>query len=145
MIEKLTVVFYDESYESLKELAGRGVKVLFLNQLPTFGIRGTGNRRLWNDFVPVSTGDVLEWLDKTDSCFTAESKANVILKGRYQKEGRELWLVLNHSGKPAETTFAHQTKSHAQLLNPVDGTIRSIRMGETITIAKMRGVFIWFD
>ena len=138
-------IFYDESYESLKELAGRGVKVLFLNQLPTFGIRGTGNRRLWNDFVPVSIRDVLEWLDKTDSCFTAESKGNVILKGRYQKEGRELWLVLNHSGKPAETTFAHQTKSHAQLLNPVDGTIRSIRMGETITIAKMRGVFIWFD
>ena len=138
-------ILYEESYQALVNLSERGVKVLFLDQIPAFGAGISGRSQQRTEFCPVSTKEILAWLDLSDSTFTARSENCTILKGRFQKEGRELWLVLNHSRRPAEIQLDHSEKRKAQILEPVDGKITEVTMGETVSVAKMRGIFVWFE
>ena len=155
IIPKLDVM-YDESYEALKNLASRGVKVLVLDQIPRFGTK----RRIlfrWNDtedpfagtrqgdFTPVSQSDILAWLDETDSDFTVEAGGAMILKARFQKDGRELWMIDNNTREAVDAVLRHSQKTTATLYCPADGSIRPITMGESCRIPSFRAVFVWFD
>jgi hypothetical protein len=166
-------VLYDESYDALKKLAQNGVKVLFLDSIPRYGtfiskdssvssatssmlsFFDSGNKSRVSgptdrievrvDFEPSSSEDILKWLDENDNEFTAKADGAILLKGRFQKDGRELWFVDNNTRKAVSAVLNHQSKTDAKVYNPVNGSITNIKMGESVEIPSFRGVFIWFN
>jgi hypothetical protein len=79
--------------------------------------------------------------------FTAKAENSTILKARYTTHtGEEMYFVVNNTrGHDAEVIFTHEENARASLYDPMDGSVREIRMGESTTIASFRGVFIVFD
>lgn len=154
-------VMYEETYEALKVLAGRGVKVLFVERIPWFGAaRMTGWREGDNkgstgllspneseyrkDFTPVTESEVLNWLNEADNELRVDADSAMILRSRFIKEGRELWMVDNNTRRDAVVSFAHTRFTEAEIYNPADGTKGVVKAGEKFTIRSFRAVFIWF-
>ncbi len=138
-------VCHSESVRALKVLSDAGVKVLFVNKVPSFGTE-TSETKLDEYFEAVSVGTVIEHLKETDNRFTVTAEGIVFHKARFTKDGKEMYLVYNNTrGKDAEVTFNHKEKLTATIFNPVDGSITPIKMGERYTIPSFRGVFVVFD
>lgn len=155
-------VMYEESYSALEELSRRGVKVMFLGKIPYYD---TVHMKGWRDtrdseslscvngegmsargsFSPVSAEEILRYLDENDNDLTVEADGAVMLKSRFVKDGREMWMIDNNTRKNAEVIFRHKSKSHAKLYNPVDGNISEISMGEKVNLQSFRAVFLWFE
>lgn len=145
IIPKLNVL-YDESYEALKTLSSRGVKILFAEQVAPYGTNLPVERAASRtDFTPISTEEVLAWLAESDSDFTAQAEDAMLLKGRFKKDGQELWFIVNNSRCTAKALMNHKHYSAATVYDPVDGSIRRINMGERISIPSLRSTFILFD
>lgn len=155
-------VMYDESFDALKVLKEKGVKVLFLEKLPLYGtekkVSSRDDRNLAaiaylegetagarSGFTPVTSDEILAYLEENDSAFTARAEDTMLIKSRFEKEGRELWMVDNNTRKEALVTFDHKNKKTAKVYNPVDGSVTPIRMGEKYKIPSFRAVFVWFD
>lgn len=138
-------ILYDESYEALKKLKDRGVRVLFQDKVPMLGTeRPVDRKESRKDFAAVSDEEILAWLDLCDSTFTAKSDNAAIIKGRFEKEGRELWMILNNTREDRDVLLQHETKKNAMLYDPSTGEISEITMGEKICIPWFRSVFVWF-
>ena len=155
-------VMYDDAYSSIKALADKGVKVFFVNKIPNCGTeKMTGYRDTKNpeslallspdernsrlDFTPVTENEILRYLEETDSDFTAKAETTMLLKARFVKDNREMWMVDNNSRHNADVTFDHKNKKTAAVYNPVDGSITKINMGDCYNIPSFRAVFVWFD
>ena len=145
IVPKLNVL-YDESYEALKQLSAAGVKVLFVEQVPSFGTAVPAERNaVRTEFAPVSAEEVLTWLREADGDFTAKAEDATVLKARFQKDGKELWFLVNNTRHPAEVLLNHKQKRAATVYDPVDGTIHGIQMGERLSIPSLRSAFVLFD
>ena len=144
IVPKLDVM-YDDAYAALEALAARGVKVLFLDQVPSLGTSLPVERPERTGFTAVSAEEIQKYLDEHDSDFTVDAGGAMILKARFQKEGRELWMLDNNTRQPVDAVLNHVSKKTAKLYNPVDGSVTDIRMGDTIHIPSFRATFVWFD
>lgn len=141
-------VMYDESIEALLKLRDAGVTVLFLDKVPSFGAVLTpgATAKAAESFSPVASDDIMEHLMNRGDAFTAEAEGATLIKGRFIKDGQELYFVDNNTrGVNAVVTFNHAEKKSATIYNPVDGSVTPIAMGETYTIPSFRGVFVMFD
>lgn len=155
-------VLHEESYCALEKLSERGVRVLFLDKIPFFD---TVHRKGWRDtkdpeslrcvsgeglrerasFSPVSIEQILELLRETDEELTVEAGDAVILKARFRKDGRPLWMIDNNTRTDREVLFRHKTADCATLYDPVTGDIRELAMGEKTTLRSFRSVFLWLN
>ncbi len=138
-------VMYDDAYASLKVLAAKGVKVLFLEKIPLIGTVLPVERPERTDFTAVSAKEIINYLNATDNDLTVSAGDTIILKTRFCKDGRELWMLDNNTRLSADIVLNHISKKFAKVYNPVDGSITSIKMGDSINIPSFRAIFIWFD
>lgn len=137
-------VLYDDAYEALKTLASKGVRVLFLDKTPRFGTSLPVERPERTDFEPVGTEEILAYLDEHDGDFTVDAGGAMILKSRFQKDGREMWMIDNNTRSSVDAVLNHVSKKNAKLYNPVDGSVTDICMGDTVKIQSFRSLFVWF-
>ena len=77
--------------------------------------------------------------------FTAEAECVMLIKARYNRDGKEMYFVDNNTRAAADVLLRHAEKTSATLYNPVDGSVRPVRMGERVRIPSFRGVFVVFD
>lgn len=138
-------ILYEDSYQALLKLSVRGTKVLFLEQIPSHDAKSSYPIQTRNHFTPVSLSEILDWLDQEDSDFSPQAPGCTLIKGKFMKENRELWMVLNNSRKDASVKLVHRNGFHGKVYQPVDGTVFPIKSGDSICIPMLRGVFIWFD
>ncbi|MHB1483483.1 MAG: glycosyl hydrolase family 2 protein [Saccharofermentanales bacterium] len=144
IIPKLDVM-YEDTLDSLAALQESGVTVLFLETLPVCGTEVSSADIDYSDkFTPCSQADILEHLVGRGDPFTVICEKAMIIKGRFVKDGHEMYFVDNNSRFPADVVFNHKNYEEATLYNPVTGEIKPVKMGETVTIQSFRGVFILF-
>lgn len=145
LVPKLDVM-YDSALKNLVELQKAGVVVQFLDQLPTKGTElDSCTSSYTSSFAPSSLSEVLEALESRGDAFTASSEGHMILKARYQKEGKEMYFVVNNSRSTAQVQMKHTEKNTALMYCPLDGSVQSVKMGDTVEIPSFRGVFLVFD
>lgn len=141
-------VMREEALSALVKLKKAGIPVFFLNKLPMYGTGENASISVnAKGFTPCSEDELMDSLRNNNGFaggFTAESDA-MLIKGRFNKNGREMWLILNNTRKPAEVTLDHKTKRQASLYNPMDGSISRVVMGNAVRIESYRGIFIVFD
>ena len=134
-----------DALAALGAIKDSGAEIYFLDKLPSMGTAGdacvSGSLR---GFSPVTAEDILTDLSKKETGFKAVSDA-MIIKGRFDKDGREMWLVANNSRKAAEVALSHDAKKEASILNPVDGSVARMGMGGKITVPSYRSAFVLFD
>ena len=144
-------VVYDETMGALQKLRQAGVMVLFFDKVPRYGTDGgdlTGGGGMACEagrFTPVTAEDILWHLDNRGDVFTATADGVMLIKGRFARDGKELYFVDNNTRQAADVRFAHTEKTNATVYNPVDGSIAPIEMGKSWTIPSFRGVFVLFD
>lgn len=140
-------IMHDGSAGALRKLQEAGVKVFFVDRLPEVGteqqVGETVQVSRWA--APVTEEVVLAHLDEVEDVFTAEAGDVVLLKGKFTKDGHEMYFVDNNSRKAAEVLFRHKTKKNAVLYDPADGSKHPVQMGEYVTIPSFRGVFVVFE
>ncbi len=139
-------VMYDESLEALAALQKAGVTVLFLDKLPRYGTELTSRTAaLTAQFRPCQLEDMLTHLAERGDPFTAEAEGVMLIKARYNRDGKEMYLIDNNTRAAADVLLNHTEKPTATLYNPVDGSIQPVRMGERVRIPSFRGVFVVFE
>ena len=139
-------VVYDETLEALAALQKAGVAVLFLDKLPRYGAElNSRTDALTAGFQPCRLEDMLTHLAGRGDPFTAEAEGVMLIKARYNRDGKEMYFVDNNTRAAADVLLRHAEKTSATLYNPVDGSVRPVRMGERVRIPSFRGVFVVFD
>jgi len=138
-------VLYDESYEALEKLAENGVKVLFLDKIPNFGTILPTERPQRNAFKPVTVEEILAEVDKADHDLSVASDGNTILKARFIKEEKELWMLVNHERRPIKLKVRHEKYLRATLYDTDTGAIHEISLNEEIHLGIFRSCFLYFD
>ncbi len=57
-----------------------------------------------------------------------------------------MYFVVNNTRETdAKLTLNHKTRQTATLYNPVDGSVKQIKVGDTYFVPAFRSVFIVFD
>ena len=134
-----------EAMKGIGVLKDAGVKILFLDKIPSLGIGGfdsfTG-RAL--NFKTCLQDEIIDYLNCNPTDFNVKSEA-MIIKGRFDRDGVEMWLLLNNTRKGAEALLDHANCKNASLYDPADGSITRIDMGKPVKIRSLRGIFVVFD
>jgi len=138
-------VLYDESYKALETLKNKGVKVLFLDKVPQYGTVLPTERTERTLFTPVDTETILDELQKADCELLVSSGSNTVLKARYQKEGCELWMFVNHERHPISFKVHHKKYQKATLYDTETGIIEEINLSREISLETFRSCFLYFD
>lgn len=139
-------VMDSRAQEALVKLKNAGVNVLFHDKLPSVGTDSTVKVKLAEHFKPVTTPELNAFADSIETDFVAKAEGVHLLTAKYIKEGKEMYFVVNNTrDADAELTLNHKNRQTATLYNPVDGSVRPIKVGETYTVPKFRSVFIVFD
>ena len=137
-------VIHEESLQALNELKKAGVTILFLDSVPSFGTKLEYKGPLNVQFNPCNIYDILTHLRENSGVFSAKADGVMLIKAKYIKDGRELYFVDNNTRADADVLLNHTEKSDAEIYNPVDGSIVSVKMGEEYKIQSFRGVFVLF-
>ena len=139
-------VIHSDTLLALAELQKAGVKVFFNGKHPTIGTdKNMDIAAYCSLFALASEEDILAHLSVQESRFTAKAEGTVLLMSRYIRDDAEMYFICNNSRQDAETQLRHTEYGTATLYNPVDGTIESISLDNTLHIPALRGVFIVFE
>lgn len=139
-------VMDSRAQEALVKLKNAGVNVLFHDKLPSVGTDSTVKVKLAEHFKPVTTPELNAFADSIETDFVAKAEGVHLLTAKYIKEGKEMYFVVNNTrDADAELTLNHKNRQTATLYNPVDGSVRPIKVGDTYSVPKFRSVFIVFD
>ena len=145
IIPKLDIM-YNEALNGLVKLKQNGVKVLFLDRLPTYGTELETNI---NDYIKVfnavSTDEIMNSLADLDSPFSLKCDGQKIMKAFYRKNGKDLYFIYNNERRDNKVIVKHKNFTEATLLNPLNGDITTVKMNEKLEIAALRGVFLYFN
>jgi hypothetical protein len=139
-------IMYDKTLAGLTELQKAGVTVLFLDKLPQYGTEPDYKTAEYtSNFKPCTTVDIMEHLNNRGDAFTAQSEGVMLIKGKFIKDGKEMYFIDNNTRKAADVLLNHKEKNFATMYNPINGEIKSVKMGEKVSIPSLRGVFVLFD
>lgn len=138
-------VMYEDAYAAVLALAGRGVKVYFLDKVPDCGATEPVIKTDRTDFVPCTAEEILAAMDAAEEGLHVDADGAMILKARFNRDGRELWMVENNTRSEVSARITHSSRQQAELYNPVDGSVTPVHMGENVRIPSLRAVFLLFE
>ena len=139
-------VMDSRAQEALVKLKNAGVNVLFHDKLPSVCTDSTVKVKLAEHFKPVTTPELNAFADSVETDFVAKADGVQLHTAKYIKDKKEMYFVVNNTrDADAELTLNHKNRQTATLYDPVDGSVRPIKVGETYTVPKFRSVFIVFD
>ena len=121
---------------------------MFMGKVPSYGTKLTpgATATAKEHFSPVTHADIMAHLRGLEQDFTATATDCRLMVGRFEKEGRELYFVQNHTrDKDVDVLFRHKSKTTATVYDPTNGSIVPITMGESFRIPWFRSVLVWFD
>lgn len=153
-------VMCGDARAALVELKAADVDILFLDKLPRYDVESMPEFQKYdfrqeavfsdditsdNDFKAFSKDGILAVLHARTDAFDAKAQNAMILKARYNRDGLEMYFVVNNSRLSAEVLLNHREHAEAILYNPADGSTAPVRMDEKIKLQALRGVFVVFD
>ncbi|MBR6739610.1 MAG: hypothetical protein IKM04_00875 [Clostridia bacterium] len=128
---------HNDAYRALEKLKQKGVRVLFLDKLPSSADGGEDP----DCFEASRMEDVFSLLAE-DASFSVEAGDSCIIKSRFERDGRELWMLANKSRSDSSVKLTHKSKTKAKLYDPESGSITPLELDADIKIPALRGVFI---
>lgn len=139
-------VMYDDAYEALCNLASKGINIFFLDKIPAFGTNAPVLKTNRTDFTASTAEYILNAIEASARGLQVEANESMILKACFEKDGQEMWMVVNNTRQMVEAGLTHtdKDKATAVLYVPMDGSITVIKMGEEIAIPSLQAVFILF-
>ena len=137
-------VMYDDAYNALCELRKKGVTVLFQDQIPEFGTTCPVEREERTEFGISTTEEILEVLNTTETQFRLVSDGASIQKARFQRDGHEMWMLVNQNRREIPLSFDHKKYGKATVWDPEDGSVYEVASGEFFAIRSMRACFLVF-
>ncbi len=138
-------VMYEDAYAALCTMKEQGVQVYFLDQVPSCGTAAPVFKNDRKEFTASTTEEILAAVDQAAVGLSVEADGAMILKGRFQRDGKEMWMLCNNTRQAVTARLLHDTYPEATLYAPVDGQISSIAMGDSVEIPSLRAVFVVFD
>jgi len=138
-------VMYDDAYQALCALSQQGVKIYFLDKVPSCGTSAPVVKENRDLFTASTAEEILAAVEEQAEGLHTQADNATILKARFQKDGKEMWMLHNNTRQAAAVMLTHDTQKQANLYAPVDGQITRIQMGDSIRIPSLRSVFVVFD
>jgi hypothetical protein len=134
-------VMYGDAYDALEILSRAGVNVIFFHEKPHIDAL-TGTALTASDYPIRELPDILAGLaDGDTSAFRGAADGGIVLRGRFvTKEGKTLYLLANKSRTDAVVPYSGT--ADAEIWDPSDGTVRSLAVGEALTVPAMRALFV---
>jgi len=136
-------IMHDDAFAALQTLKNKGVEVLFLQKVPQFGTT-IGETAVREGFVPshedAAIAKACALLD-----LTVNTTAKTIMKARFMRDGKEIWMLENLDKEAATISLAHGQYNATTLYFPESGDISSVKMGEDFTLPSYRVVFAMMD
>ncbi len=146
LVVPATDIIDTRAKKAMVELKKAGVTVLFNNKIPTMGTDPQNDVNLKDHFEATGPDKIMEFVNAMDVDFSAKADGVQLHTAKYIKDGKEMYFVVNNTrGADAELTLNHKIKTTATLYNPIDGTTKEIKVGDTYTVPSFRSVFIIFD
>lgn len=159
-------VIWPDTWDALKILKKRGVNVWFADQIPASMV-GERIRFAWYDFReeavrPPKCTKTEEFQAKTEEEIIkeleiqgeklriqleekAETKKPMLLKAKYQKNGKEMYFIVNNSENDMQLSWEYENKQFVQIWDPSDGSVREVDKNEKLQLLSYRGKFLIFD
>lgn len=138
-------VLYDESYQALRLLQEKGVKVCFLEKIPGFGSSEPVRKTDRTEFTPYAPEQILEEMKQQDDGLKLHCGDFTVLKARYAKGNRRLWMLNNINRCDVEVSATLTENQTAKVFNPDDGSILPYQNEKYITIPALRALFLVID
>ncbi|MBR5869846.1 MAG: hypothetical protein IKZ09_02305 [Clostridia bacterium] len=134
-------VMYGDAYDALEILSRAGVNVIFFHEKPHVDAL-TGTALAANAAPVCEIPEILASLAADDtSAFRGTAAGATVLRGQFTtKEGKTLYMLVNKSR--CEAALAYSGTADAEIWDPSDGTVKALRVGESITVPAMRAVFV---
>lgn len=136
-------VMSGESMRHLAALAKAGVTVRFADRLPAVDADTGKALAIPEGFAATPLADLLHESKKTGDPFGGEAEGGVVLRGRFKKEGGVLYMLCNRSRTDA--TLPYAGTGPATLLDPRDGSEKTLSPGERVTVPAMRALFVLIE
>ncbi|MBR4960451.1 MAG: hypothetical protein IKY52_06110 [Clostridia bacterium] len=129
-------VMYREAVLALQKLAEAGVTVRVMNRMPMYAAE-TGEPM--NLTLPAATLEEIRSIVTADETFPVPAVGGLVLRGRFEKDGKTIWMLVNKSRSDAVIGYHG---ADGEIWNPSDGSVVSVRSGADITVPAMRAVFV---
>ncbi|MBQ8640906.1 MAG: hypothetical protein IJ480_01705 [Clostridia bacterium] len=129
-------VMYKEAALALQKLADAGVEVRVVNRMPRYAAE-TG--QVLDLTLPAASLEEIRNMVLEDDVFPAPAEGGLVLRGRFEKDGKNLWMLVNKSRTDA--VIGYHGKD-GEIWNPADGSVTVVRKGADVTVPAMRAVFV---
>ena len=135
IVPKIEVID-DSALASLKVLSDSGVRVFFVDRVPTVSASGID---IECGFESVSVDCILDILHSDGGVLTDIANGKVI-RGKFRDGEKVLHLLVNTDR--ADTEILFDSATCGEIFNPDDGAVTKIVPGEKIKIPAMRAFFV---
>lgn len=129
-------VMYAEAVSMLRKLADAGVEVRVMDRMPRYAAE-TGTA-LEPVLQAVSLGEIRKMV-LGDEVFPAPAEGGLVLRGRFEKDGKTVHMLVNKSRSDAVIGYQGED---GEIWNPIDGSVCGVTHGAQVTIPAMRAVFV---
>lgn len=132
-------VMREATLKSLKKLASNGVRIRFIGGKPTLSAEKSSVLDT-SEFDTYELGDVMDELYSDGGLFVCRSERKLV-KARFNDGERVFYMIVNPERTDAEIKFNHGKGGTIWL--PEDGSSYSINAGDSLTVQKLRTVFVF--
>ncbi|MBR5445968.1 MAG: hypothetical protein IKV57_07590 [Clostridia bacterium] len=129
-------VMYREAVLVLQKLAEAGVTVRVVNHMPRFAAE-TGEAM--DLALPTAGLDEIRTMVMADEIFPVPAVGGLVLRGRFEKDGQTIWMLVNKSRNDAVIGYHG---ADGEIWNPADGSVVPVSAGADVTVPAMRAVFV---
>ena len=129
-------VMYRGAAEGLRKLADAGVTVRVVDRMPRYAAE-TGDTM--DPVLPAASLAEIRELVLDDAVFPAPAEGGLVLRGRFEKDGKNIHMLVNKSRTDAVIGYQG---GDGELWDPRDGSVSTVSHGADITVPAMRAVFV---
>ncbi len=129
-------VMYAEAVTALVKLEKAGVTVRVVNRMPRYAAETGG---ALTEALPTATIDEIRRMVTGDETFPEAAVGGVLLRGRFEKEGKTIHMLVNKARCDVAIRYAG---GDGEIWNPCDGSVTSLASGTDIVVPAMRALFV---
>lgn len=129
-------VMYREAAEILHRLEDAGVEVRVVSRMPRYCAE---NGQSMDIKLPTASLEEIRLMVSADEVFPAPAAGGLVLRGRFEKDGKNIYMLVNKSRTDAVIGYHGAS---GEIWNPCDGTIIPVSGETDVTVPAMRAVFV---
>jgi len=129
-------VMYREAADFMKKLSDAGVQVHVVNRMPQYCAEDGQKMEIT---FPAASLEEIRSMVSEDPVFPSPVQGGLVLRGRFEKDGKNLWMLANKSRTDAVIAYHGED---GEIWNPCDGSVLPVCSGADVTVPAMRALFI---